>query len=67
MMSEIAFVVGDADAGLAERLDQEISAFNVISDPDAQAAIWFLGALSGVRVSGAQTRGITILASPPQP
>jgi GNAT superfamily N-acetyltransferase len=28
MMSEILFVVGEADAGLAERLDQEISAFN---------------------------------------
>jgi len=30
---------------------------SVISDPDAQAAIWFLGALSQVRVSGAQTGG----------
>src|SRR6478752_894133 len=28
MMSEIPFVVGDADAGLAERLDKEINAFN---------------------------------------
>ena len=28
MMSEIPFVVSDADAGLAERLDKEISAFN---------------------------------------
>jgi len=27
-MSEVRFVVGDADAGLAERLDEEISAFN---------------------------------------
>jgi hypothetical protein len=27
----------------------------VISDPDAQTAVWFLGALSQVRVSGAQT------------
>src|SRR6187401_826245 len=27
-MSEIRIAVGDADAGLAERLDQEISAFN---------------------------------------
>ena len=28
MMSEVRFAVGDADAGLAERLDKEISAFN---------------------------------------
>src|SRR6266481_5818236 len=28
MMSEVRFVVGDADAGLRERLDKEISAFN---------------------------------------
>src|SRR6185437_5371059 len=28
MMSEIPFVVGDADAGLAERLDKEINSFN---------------------------------------
>lgn len=28
MMSEIPFVVGEADAGLAERLDKEINAFN---------------------------------------
>jgi GNAT superfamily N-acetyltransferase len=27
-MSEVRIAVGDADAGLAERLDQEISAFN---------------------------------------
>ncbi len=27
-MSEVRFVVGDADAGLAGRLDEEISAFN---------------------------------------
>jgi len=27
-MSEVRFAVGDADAGLQERLDQEISAFN---------------------------------------
>ena len=27
-MSEVRFVVGDADSGLAERLDEEISAFN---------------------------------------
>ena len=27
-MSEVRFAVGDADAGLAERLDKEISAFN---------------------------------------
>ena len=27
-MSEVRFVVGDADAGLAQRLDEEISAFN---------------------------------------
>ncbi len=30
---------------------------NVISGPDTQAAIWFLGALSQVRVSGEQTGG----------
>jgi quercetin dioxygenase-like cupin family protein len=30
---------------------------SVISRPDVQAAIWFLGALSQVRVSGAQTGG----------
>ena len=35
---------------------------SVISDPDAQAAIWFLGALSRVRVSGAQTGGAFALA-----
>ena len=34
----------------------------VISGPDAQAAIWFLGALSQVRVSGAQTGGAFALA-----
>jgi GNAT superfamily N-acetyltransferase len=28
MMNEVRFAVGDADAGLAERLDKEISAFN---------------------------------------
>ena len=28
MMSETPFVVGEADAGLAERLDKEINAFN---------------------------------------
>ena len=27
-MSEVRFAVGDADAGLAGRLDKEISAFN---------------------------------------
>ena len=27
-MSEVRFVVGDGDADLAERLDEEISAFN---------------------------------------
>ena len=27
-MSEVRFVVGDANAGLAQRLDEEISAFN---------------------------------------
>jgi hypothetical protein len=36
---------------------------SVISDPDAQAAIWFLGALS----QAAARHGITILAPPPQP
>src|SRR6059058_4748944 len=30
---------------------------SVISSPDAQAAIWFLGALSRVRLSGEQTAG----------
>jgi quercetin dioxygenase-like cupin family protein len=35
---------------------------SVISGPDAQAAIWFLGALSRVRVSGAQTGGAFALA-----
>jgi quercetin dioxygenase-like cupin family protein len=35
---------------------------SVISGPDAQAAIWFLGALSQVRVSGAQTGGAFALA-----
>jgi quercetin dioxygenase-like cupin family protein len=30
---------------------------SVISSPDAQAAIWFLGALSRVRLSGEQTGG----------
>jgi hypothetical protein len=28
MISEVRFAVGDADAGLRERLDEEISAFN---------------------------------------
>src|SRR5260370_40052502 len=28
MMSEVRFIVGEADAGLQERLDKEISAFN---------------------------------------
>ena len=27
-MSEVPFVIGDADPGLRERLDEEISAFN---------------------------------------
>jgi len=31
---------------------------SVISSPDAQAAIWFLGALSRVRLSGEQTAGV---------
>jgi quercetin dioxygenase-like cupin family protein len=35
---------------------------SVISGPDVQAAIWFLGALSRVRVSGAQTGGAFALA-----
>ena len=35
---------------------------SVISGPDVQAAIWFLGALSQVRVSGAQTGGAFALA-----
>jgi hypothetical protein len=33
-----------------------------ISGPDGQAAIWFLGALSQVRVSGDQTGGAFALA-----
>jgi hypothetical protein len=28
MMSEISFAIGEADAGLRDRLDEEISAFN---------------------------------------
>jgi quercetin dioxygenase-like cupin family protein len=35
---------------------------SVISGPDTQTAIWFLGALSQVRVSGAQTGGAFALA-----
>jgi len=35
---------------------------SVISSPDAQAAIWFLGALAQVRVSGEQTGGAFALA-----
>jgi quercetin dioxygenase-like cupin family protein len=35
---------------------------SVISGPEVQAAIWFLGALSQVRVSGAQTGGDFALA-----
>jgi quercetin dioxygenase-like cupin family protein len=35
---------------------------SVISGPDAQAAIWFLGALAQVRVSGEQTGGAFALA-----
>ena len=35
---------------------------SVISSPDTQAAIWFLGALSQVRVSGEQTGGAFSLA-----
>jgi quercetin dioxygenase-like cupin family protein len=35
---------------------------SVISSPDAQAAIWFLGALSRVRLSGEQTGGAFSLA-----
>ena len=35
---------------------------SVISGPDVQAAIWFLGALSQVRVSGDQTGGAFALA-----
>ncbi len=31
---------------------------SVISSPDTQAAIWFLGALSQVRLSGEQTAGV---------
>jgi hypothetical protein len=39
---------------------------SVISDPDAQTAIWFLGALSQVRVSGADRRGLRS-GRPPRP
>ena len=35
---------------------------SLISGPDSQAAIWFLGALSQVRVSGAHTGGAFALA-----
>ena len=35
---------------------------SVICGPDTQAAIWFLGALAQVRVSGAQTGGAFALA-----
>jgi quercetin dioxygenase-like cupin family protein len=35
---------------------------SVISSPDTQAAIWFLGALSQVRLSGEQTSGAFSLA-----
>jgi len=35
---------------------------SVISSPDTQAAIWFLGALSELRVSGEQTGGAFSLA-----
>ena len=35
---------------------------SVISSPDTQAAIWFLGVLSQVRVSGEQTGGAFSLA-----
>jgi quercetin dioxygenase-like cupin family protein len=35
---------------------------SVICGPDAQAALWFLGALSQVRLSGAQTGGAFALA-----
>ena len=35
---------------------------SVISSPDTQAAIWFLGALSEMRVSGEQTGGAFSLA-----
>jgi quercetin dioxygenase-like cupin family protein len=35
---------------------------SVISSPDTQAAIWFLGALSQVRLSGEQTGGAFSLA-----
>jgi quercetin dioxygenase-like cupin family protein len=35
---------------------------SVISGPDAQTAIWFLGALAQVRVSGAQTGGAFAVA-----
>jgi quercetin dioxygenase-like cupin family protein len=35
---------------------------SVISSPDAQAAIWFLGALSQLRVTGEQTGGVFAVA-----
>jgi quercetin dioxygenase-like cupin family protein len=35
---------------------------SVISSPDAQTAVWFLGALSRLRVSGEQTGGAFALA-----
>jgi hypothetical protein len=37
-MSEVRFAAGDADAGLQERLDEEISAYNVAVTGTMRAA-----------------------------
>jgi hypothetical protein len=37
-MSEVRFAVGDADAGLQERLDKEISAYNAAVTGTMRAA-----------------------------
>ena len=39
MMGEVALVVGDADNGLRERLDKEISAFNAAATGYAEARL----------------------------
>jgi hypothetical protein len=42
-MNEVRFVVGDADAGLRERLDEEISAFNAATGHhDGRCRSWTL-------------------------
>ena len=48
-MSEVWFVVGDADAGLRDRLDEEISAFNaaVTGYHDGPGSRRYRGPVSG--------------------